>query len=331
MALLQGKKKSWEQTRFPPYELMDPEHVRKSHEEHRRLENLYHKTQNFSWDGKKILAELIEKHGGVNLPEDKKRAIGEVFAIILWGELAAWQVSAYLADHIPQIEAKLAATGQVFDEARHFYTMRDYLLELGIPQPRINWFTRVVLDYLLKTDNLVYKLVGMQLLVENIAVHLFKNVAEINVEPVLTDLMPYFEKDEARHVGLGVMYLPELLRELGPVEQAKLAVFQAFVYGMVVLGGYSLMPEFEKLGINVNRWLRRMGHDQSDITYRMGRYKDRKGVVIMPKFFHKINRAVIDLFVPENPESANLAIKGINKVLIAATATVARIGDRLAA
>ena len=36
-------------------------------------------------------------------------------------------------------------------------------------------------------------------------------VAIAQVEPVLSDLMPYFERDEARHVGLGVLYLPKLL------------------------------------------------------------------------------------------------------------------------
>ena len=55
---------------------------------------------------------------------------------------------------------------------------------------------------------IVDKLLGMQLIVESVAVTLFRSVAQAGVEPVLSELLPYFERDEARHVGLGVLYLP---------------------------------------------------------------------------------------------------------------------------
>ncbi|MBA3456745.1 MAG: hypothetical protein H0T42_26890 [Deltaproteobacteria bacterium] len=60
------------------------------------------------------------------------------------------------------------------------------------------------------TGNLLYKVVGMQLLVESTAVVRFRTIAEAKLEPVLTDLLYYFERDEARHVGLGVLTLPEV-------------------------------------------------------------------------------------------------------------------------
>ncbi|MEW6775742.1 MAG: ferritin-like domain-containing protein [Bdellovibrionota bacterium] len=326
-----AQEQSWKHPEFPPYHLMNPAHLEKAQNEYRRLENLYHKTQSQAWDGKELLAQLVEKHGGIKLPEEKKKAIAEIFSIILWGELAAWQVSAALAEKIPDVEARMAATGQTFDEARHFYTMRDYLITLGVPTPRINWYSKLALDYLINTDNLVYKLVGMQLLVENIAVHLFKNVAGTDVEPVLSELMPYFERDEARHVGLGVMYLPELLKGLSAWDQVKLAAVQGYIYALVVLGGWSLLPEFQTLGINVNQWLRRMGHDQADLTFKMGRYKNRKGVLVMPKWVHKIDRLMIDFFVPENLEGANPFVRWFNTGLARMTSRVGRILDRVTA
>src|SRR5439155_443745 len=157
------------------------------------------------------LRDLIAKEGGIRIPLEKREHIARIFSVILWGELAAWNVAADLALALGNIEAKMAATGQVFDEARHFYTMRDYLLALGCPLPPLDGYTQAILRELLGTRNLTYKLVGMQLLVENVAVNLFRIVAAAEVEPVLTQLLPYFERDEARHVGLGVMYLPELL------------------------------------------------------------------------------------------------------------------------
>ena len=92
MATLWAKKKSWEDRKFPPYELMETARVSDSQEKYRRLENLYHKTQAQSWDGRELLRKLLDKHGGIHIPPAKRKAISEVFAIILWGELAAWQI-----------------------------------------------------------------------------------------------------------------------------------------------------------------------------------------------------------------------------------------------
>ena len=38
--------------------------------------------------------ELVAKHGGIHFPEDKKDAFARVAAVLLWGELAAWSISA---------------------------------------------------------------------------------------------------------------------------------------------------------------------------------------------------------------------------------------------
>ena len=47
--------------------------------------------------------------------------------MLMWGELAAWRISAQLADRLEPLEMKMAATSQAHDEARHFYVMHDYL------------------------------------------------------------------------------------------------------------------------------------------------------------------------------------------------------------
>ena len=62
------------------------------------------------------------------------------------------------------------------------------------------------------------KIVGMQLQVESTALTLFHATREARFCPVLSDLLLYFEKDEARHVGLGTQYLPTMLRRMSRVE-----------------------------------------------------------------------------------------------------------------
>ena len=58
--------------------------------------------------------------------------MAKIASVLLWGELAAWSISADLALKLTDTDAKMAASSQVFDEARHFYVLRDYLWEAGI-------------------------------------------------------------------------------------------------------------------------------------------------------------------------------------------------------
>ena len=123
-----------------PYRMFDSAHHGLAAKNARVLERIYHKSQSQSWDGKEVLESLIAEHGTPYLDDEKKRALGRVFSLILWGELAAWRISAELADEIEPLEAKMAATAQAFDEARHFYVMHDYLTALdAVPDEATIW------------------------------------------------------------------------------------------------------------------------------------------------------------------------------------------------
>lgn len=234
---------------FPPYELLDG-WARKAEDKTHRLERLYHQTQARAWDPRAVLDELEAKHGGIHVPEDKREALGHVFAVILWGELAAWNIAADLARVLPDVDAKMAATGQVFDEARHFNVLRDYFARAKIALPPLNPFGRRLLVKILETDSVLEKLYGMQLLVENMALAIFKRVAASNIEPVLTDLLAYVERDESRHVALGVMYLPKLLAEASSFERAKNWLFNIELFLLTIGGGQLMDRHFEVVGID---------------------------------------------------------------------------------
>ena len=192
-----------------------------------KLRHIYHRGQDLAWDGRDVLGELIEKHGGINVSPEHAAALGRVFEIILWGELAAWKISAELAEQIVPLEAKMAATAQAHDEARHFYVMYDYLRALGYTPTRIDPYSQRVLDLTLGARSLVQKILGMQLMLETIALTIFAEVRESRVEPVLSDLLHYYEKDEARHVGLGTQFLPTLMRGQRGLATADTLWFQA--------------------------------------------------------------------------------------------------------
>ncbi len=208
------------------YDMFDLERSAAEAKRLAKCENIYHRSQVLAWDGKDVLGELLAKHGGVHVPEDKRRALERVFTIILWGELAAWKISAQLADRLVPLEAKMAATSQAFDEARHFYVMHDYLTALGFKPGRLDRAPQALLDLVLDTDDLAAKLMGMQLMIETIALSLFQAVREREVEPVLTELLRYYERDEARHVGLGMQYLPSLLAGMSRGQHMRLVTYQ---------------------------------------------------------------------------------------------------------
>jgi hypothetical protein len=222
-------------------------------EEARRAEKLtriYHQGQAAAWDGRKVLAELIAKHGGVDMPPHYLQPLSKIFSILMWGELAAWKISAQLADVLVSLEPKMAATSQVFDEARHFYVLHDYLVALGRVPSRPDRHTQAALDLVLGTRSVVEKLIGMQMMFEPTALTIFKLVREQRFEPVLADLLVYFERDEARHIGLGVQTLPELMSHLWPHERARLAAFQFRLIGHILRSLRHIEPELRVLGVD---------------------------------------------------------------------------------
>src|SRR5262249_34899990 len=70
-----------------------------------------------------------------------------------------------------------------------------------------------------------HKLLGMQLQVETTALTIFQATREARFCPVLSDLLLYYEKDEARHVGLGTQCMPILMRKMNRLEGARLSAF----------------------------------------------------------------------------------------------------------
>jgi hypothetical protein len=216
----------------------------------KRLESIYHVGQARIWDGREVLADLLKQHGKPSLGERERRALSRIFSIIMWGELAAWKISAQLADALVPLEAKLAASSQVHDEARHFYVMHDYLEELGHKPPPLDYWSRRVVELTLRTDNLTKKLLGMQLTIETIALTLFQHVRELRVEPVLADLLVYYERDEARHVGLGTQLVPQLMGEMSLGGQLSVAVFQLDLLASSVFSLKAMEPDLLAIGVD---------------------------------------------------------------------------------
>lgn len=286
-----------------PYHMFDMERSANEAKRFAKCERIYHRGQEIAWDGKTILPMLVEKHGGIHLPPDKAEAVKRIFAIILWGEMAAWKISAQLADRLEPLEARMAATSQAFDEARHFYVMYDYLQHLNYVPERMDRAPQALLDLTLETESTLHKLLGMQLMIEPLALTIFQTVREADVEPVLTELLKYYERDEARHVGLGMQYLPSLMKGLNRRQLSRMLTFQCRLLFWALLENKVLENDFKTLGLDSREVLERGRRKQlaalQQVWQALGLPKEQeRNLVVMT-----LNGA-IELFFPTEENKA---------------------------
>ena len=248
-----------------PFDMFDANYSDAEARRARRMESIYHVGQSKIWDGREVLSALVAKHGRPALAPDVRRALARVFSIIMWGELAAWKISAQLADRLEPLEAKLAAASQVHDEARHFYVMHDYLAAIDETPPRLEYWSRRVIRKTLGTDDLLKKLIGMQLTVETIALVIFQRVREIEAEPVLSELLGYYERDEARHVGLGVQLVPQMMKGASVPRLVGVGLFQLDLLATTLISLKTIEGDLLALGVDPRSMLGLAFRKQRDI------------------------------------------------------------------
>jgi hypothetical protein len=219
-----------------------------------RMNNIYHRGQKLAWDGEAVLEMLCKKHDGPKLAPERRDAARRVLGSIMWGELAAWKIAAQLADELEPLEARMAATSQAHDEARHFYVMHDYLLRATGDFPRdVPRYNERLIAAALDAKSVAKKLLGMQLQLESTALTIFHALREADICPVLTELLVYFEKDEARHVGLGTQLLPTILKHMNPVERVEFAAYSFRVAGLSIRSLKGSERDLVTLGIDPRR------------------------------------------------------------------------------
>jgi hypothetical protein len=119
---------------------------------------------------------------------------------------------------VPWYDAKLYASTQVVDEARHVEVFARYLDEkLGGGYP-INAHLEMLLDDIIKDSRWDFTYLGMQIMVEGLALAAFGYLHQLTNEPLLKQLLRYVMSDEARHVAFGVLSLKEVYDGMSDAE-----------------------------------------------------------------------------------------------------------------
>jgi len=165
-----------------------------------------------------------------NLTEEEKilfdrHSTAELMSQFLHGEQGALLVASQLASCAPTYNAKLYAASQTFDEARHVEVFNKYLQDkIGIHYP-INPNLKLLLDKILTDERWDLKFIGMQIIIEGLALAAFQMLKAITKDPLLKQLLHYVVRDEARHVTFGINYLEDYLKTLSPEEIEDRAQF----------------------------------------------------------------------------------------------------------
>ena len=128
------------------------------------------------------------------------------------GEQGALLCTARIVETVPWIDAKYYAATQVVDEARHVEVFARYLDEKLGTQYGINENLKGILDDILSDPRWDIAYLGMQIMVEGLALAAFGMMQQITSEPLLKKLLRYVMSDEARHVAFGVLSLQEFYK-----------------------------------------------------------------------------------------------------------------------
>jgi len=125
------------------------------------------------------------------------------------GEQGALYASAQVTESVGWMEGKLFGGTQVMDEARHLEVFNRYLTDKLEKRYEVNDNLFVILDDLLTDARWDFKFLGMQIMVEGLALGAFRTIHNMSQEPLLKTLLKYVIKDEARHVHYGVLALKD--------------------------------------------------------------------------------------------------------------------------
>ncbi|MEM7437742.1 MAG: ferritin-like domain-containing protein [Myxococcota bacterium] len=151
---------------------------------------------------------------GIKLNELEKRRLNASVAAwmlsqFLHGEQGALFAAAQVTEAVQFFDGKLYGATQVVDEGRHVEVFHRYLDTKLNKLYQINDNLFVIIDALIQDSRWDIKFLGMQIMVEGLALGAFGTLYQMTTEPLLKELLKNVIQDEARHVHYGVVALRE--------------------------------------------------------------------------------------------------------------------------
>jgi P-aminobenzoate N-oxygenase AurF len=255
-----------------------------------RLLDLYQRGKDKQWDAAKRIdwsipvdpTNVMEQSEELNpiygsaqwekLSEKERDELGHhlsawLFSQFLHGEQGALTVAARIVESVPDMDSKFYAATQAMDEARHVELYSRFMREkIGLYYPINNDLARLLADALSDSRwDMPY--LGMQVLIEGLALAAFGVHRDLSNNALVTQLLAYVMQDEARHVAFGRLALRDYYAELTEAERADREEF-------IVEGCYLMRNRFrgrevwERLGFNVEECLEFTEHSPVQQAFR---------------------------------------------------------------
>ncbi|MFD0901435.1 ferritin-like domain-containing protein [Actinomadura sediminis] len=206
-----------------------------------RLLALYQKGKDKQWDSvKRIDWDLeVDPHDVLGVPDQSlavygteywdrmsEKDRGELrrhsaswqFSQFVHGEQGAMVTAARIVESVPDLDSKFYSATQTMDEARHVELFSKFLQEkIGLVYP-INTKLQELLDETLADSRWDMPYLGMQVLIEGLALAAFGVMRDVTTKPLPKQILAYVMQDEARHVAFGRLALRDYYRQLSPAE-----------------------------------------------------------------------------------------------------------------
>jgi hypothetical protein len=183
------------------------------------------------------------------------------------GEQGALICTAKIVETVPWIDAKYYAATQVMDEARHVEVFARYLDTKLTGHYPLNTHLGLLLEDIISDSRWDMTYLGMQIMVEGLALAAFGFMHSMTPDPLLKQLLRYVMSDEARHVAFGVLSLKEYYAELTDVELRERQEF-AFEAAVRMRDRLLAVEVWERMGADPKEIIKRMRGDKLEDPFQ---------------------------------------------------------------
>ena len=211
-----------------------------------KLKNLYAKAKQFQWDAERDIDWDREIDPSKPIIEEERFGLRRIpffqrlsktqredftahvaahrLSQFLHGEQGALMTSAALTHAVPDYEGKLYAATQTMDEARHVEVFQRYVDKLALVYP-ISPGLKTLIDATLTQDKWVKIAVGMNMVIEGLALGAFHNMRRQTSCELMRQIVENVLRDESRHVAFGNVYVGKTIAEMHDDDREDVAQF----------------------------------------------------------------------------------------------------------
>jgi hypothetical protein len=142
----------------------------------------------------------------------RKDILAWMMSQFLHGEQGALFAACQVTQSVQWMDGKLYGSTQVVDEGRHVEVFSRYLSNKLEKTYEINDNLYVIIEALMRDSRWDMKFLGMQIMIEGLALGAFGTIRSVSKEPLLRELLKLVITDEARHVHYGVIAIGDHMK-----------------------------------------------------------------------------------------------------------------------